>query len=88
MNKEEMAGEMLHHLYEGRTDEIGMICDVIRMCRDHAVRDRKNKIFSSIYTREEADIVIAGGKLADEVFALLQQDDLNGIEKVLKTYKS
>lgn len=88
MNKEEMAGKMLDLLYAGRVDEVGTICEVIITCRDQAKEDRLLNISSSMYTPEEAAIVINGGDLAQEVLELLRQEDLCAVEDVLRAHKT
>ena len=87
MNKKELASKMLRDLYEGRVDEVGTICEAIIACRDQVKKDREHNISSSIYTLEEANIVMSGGELAEKVLELLQKEDLDGIEAVLMAYE-
>lgn len=88
MNKEEIASILLHYLYDGRVYDIGLVCDIFITCRNNVIRDRAENTVSGLYAPEEAEIVIGGGELAQEVYDLLQKEDLNGIETVLRRYKS
>ena len=88
MNRKEMAGKMLEFLRAGRVDEVGTICEAIIACRNQVKEDRLLNRSSCVYTLEEADIVMSGGDLADEVFMLLQKEDLPGVEAVLRVYTS
>ena len=90
MKKSEIARTMLNLFRKGKGDEVALMCEVTITCREHVIESRKRGVVasSSMYTAEEACVVVDAGELAQEVLDLLQQEDLHGVERVLRAHMS